>query len=140
MSRAVVAGMIVLYQRHVSPRKGFGCPMRVLRGRNSCSEFARRAVGRVGAVGLLPLLRRRFARCAAVRRAAAAGPPAPPGEPPAPSPRPLDYEAPEPKRRKRGRWWRDGNGGRFCTPCDIGDLVCCVDDFACSVCDGPGGC
>ena len=132
MSRAVAAVMIVLYQRHVSPRKGFGCPMRVLRGRYSCAEFARRAVGRVGVVRLLLLMRRRFAQCAAARRAAAWTPQ------PDSSPQPLDYQGPRPppdRKEKRRRWGRTSSEGSrrsacdWCHGCDAGDLLCCPLDL-----------
>ena len=123
MSRAVAARMIVLYQRHLSPHKGFACPMRVLRSRNSCAEFARRAVRRVGVIRLVPLMRRRFARCAAARRAAAL-PPQPP--------RPLDYQTPRPppdRKEKRRRWTSrtayDRSGWNACDWCDCSaDLLC----------------
>jgi putative component of membrane protein insertase Oxa1/YidC/SpoIIIJ protein YidD len=65
MTTAAAVGAINFYQRYVSPYKGFRCAYRVLRGRRSCSEFAKRAMRRVGLTGLWPLLRRRFGRCAA---------------------------------------------------------------------------
>jgi putative component of membrane protein insertase Oxa1/YidC/SpoIIIJ protein YidD len=132
MSRAVAAGMIVLYQRHVSPRKGFGCPMRVLRGRNSCAEFARRAVRRVGVFRLLPLMRRRFVRCAAARKAAALTPQ------PDNRPQPLDYQTPRPppdRKEKRRRWGRRSYEGSrwtmcdWCHGCDTADFLCCPLDL-----------
>src|SRR5215218_4103448 len=106
MTKTIAAGAILLYQRHLSPWKGYGCARRVLRGRMSCAQFARRAVLRVGPSQALSLIRRRFKRCAAARRAAAQASPggeeaATPGEP-----SPLDYAgpgasppAPEPWRR-----------------------------------------
>ena len=41
--------MISAYQRHVSPYKGFRCAYRARRRKRvSCSQFAKRAFGRVG--------------------------------------------------------------------------------------------
>jgi len=54
---------ITQYQRHVSPRKGFRCAYRALRGRDSCSQFAKRAIERHGVAAGARLLRRRFDRC-----------------------------------------------------------------------------
>jgi len=54
---------IAVYQRYVSPRKGFRCAHRALHGRSSCSQYARRVLQRRGPGGLAPLLLRRFKRC-----------------------------------------------------------------------------
>jgi putative component of membrane protein insertase Oxa1/YidC/SpoIIIJ protein YidD len=59
----VAIRLIALYQRHVSPRKGFRCAYGVRHGRDSCSRFARRAIERCGVVAGMRLVRRRFARC-----------------------------------------------------------------------------
>src|SRR4051794_6706306 len=108
MVSALAAGMIAGYQRYLSPHKGFCCAHRALHGGPSCSEFARRVVRRRGVGPLAPLLRRRFARCAAAARRlraaraanamhqAAAGPP-----------RPLDYAGPATgatEERATGGW------------------------------------
>jgi putative component of membrane protein insertase Oxa1/YidC/SpoIIIJ protein YidD len=67
----LVAGAISLYQRYVSPYKGFRCAHRALHGRASCSEFAKRVTIRRGVLALPALLRRRFDACAdAARRLA----------------------------------------------------------------------
>ena len=55
--------LISLYQRHVSPRKGFRCAYRVRKGRDSCSAFAKRVIARFGLLPGVRLLRRRFERC-----------------------------------------------------------------------------
>lgn len=62
MRRAVALG-IVLYQRHLSPLKGYTCAHGHLHGRGSCSGFARRVVLRRGVLRLVPLLRLRFIAC-----------------------------------------------------------------------------
>jgi len=59
---------IRLYQRHVSPRKGFACAYRVHTGRASCSALGLRAVRRYGVIGGLDLIRRRTERCGQVHR------------------------------------------------------------------------
>jgi putative component of membrane protein insertase Oxa1/YidC/SpoIIIJ protein YidD len=51
------------YQRYVSPHKGFCCAYRAQTGRPSWSEFARRAIRRLGLIEGLLLLRLRFAAC-----------------------------------------------------------------------------
>jgi putative component of membrane protein insertase Oxa1/YidC/SpoIIIJ protein YidD len=55
--------LIELYQRHLSPRKGFRCAYGVRTGRSSCSQFGKRAIRRTGIVAGIVLLRRRFHRC-----------------------------------------------------------------------------
>jgi putative component of membrane protein insertase Oxa1/YidC/SpoIIIJ protein YidD len=56
--------LIRLYQRHLSPRKGYRCAYRARHPtRSSCSEFAKRAIVRLGVLTGLQLLRRRFRRC-----------------------------------------------------------------------------
>ncbi len=56
--------LISAYQRYISPRKGFRCAYRAAHGRHSCSEFGKRAASRCGLLSFLPLLCRRFSRCA----------------------------------------------------------------------------
>src|SRR5688572_21138457 len=60
---AAVALCITLYQRHLSPRKGFSCAHRVYHGGASCSEFARQVVLRVGVLPAVPQVLRRFNEC-----------------------------------------------------------------------------
>jgi putative component of membrane protein insertase Oxa1/YidC/SpoIIIJ protein YidD len=62
LSNGAIA-LIGTYQRYVSPHKGFCCAYRVHTGRSSCSEFARRAIRRLGLIEGLSLLRLRFAAC-----------------------------------------------------------------------------
>ena len=68
----LLAAVIEVYQRYISPRKGFCCAYRVKRRRSSCSEFARKAVLRHGIFRIIPLLRRRFDKCATAAHAAGA--------------------------------------------------------------------
>ncbi|HYE20868.1 MAG TPA: membrane protein insertion efficiency factor YidD [Tepidisphaeraceae bacterium] len=60
---------ILMYQRYVSPRKGYGCAYRIARRRCSCSEHGRRLLRRVGAVRFVPGMLRRFRKCATAARA-----------------------------------------------------------------------
>jgi putative component of membrane protein insertase Oxa1/YidC/SpoIIIJ protein YidD len=60
---ALAAATITLYQRFLSPLKGFRCAHRVAYGKDSCSEFARRVALRRGPLAMLSLLRRRFVEC-----------------------------------------------------------------------------
>src|SRR3954470_19293134 len=71
-------GLIGLYQRYLSPLKGFRCAHRARKhGRtSSCSQFAKRAFGRVGVLVGAALLRRRFDKCAASARVLREAPPA----------------------------------------------------------------
>ena len=69
---------IRLYQRHLSPRKGFACAYRIHTGRASCSVLGHRAVSRFGVVGGVIVLLRRLRRCGVAHRRLA---PRPPGRP-----------------------------------------------------------
>jgi len=62
MKRPALAA-IAAYQRYLSPLKGFGCAFRVHTGRDSCSQYGKRAIARYGMVTGLLLLQRRMADC-----------------------------------------------------------------------------
>ena len=64
LAAGAVIAAIGLYQRWLSPHKGFACAYRVHTGRASCSTLAGRAVRRHGAWGGLGVLRVRLACCA----------------------------------------------------------------------------
>ena len=51
------------YQRYVSPYKGFCCAYRVVRGGDSCSEFAKQAILQNGFWHSLRAIRKRFTEC-----------------------------------------------------------------------------
>jgi putative component of membrane protein insertase Oxa1/YidC/SpoIIIJ protein YidD len=57
---------IRLYQRHLSPRKGYCCALHAAGGGRSCSAYGYRAIARGGLVQGLALLRRRLHKCARV--------------------------------------------------------------------------
>ena len=59
---------IRLYQRYLSPLKGFSCAYRVHRGGASCSAYGYRVIGRRGLLAGLRLLNRRLDRCGEVSR------------------------------------------------------------------------
>jgi putative component of membrane protein insertase Oxa1/YidC/SpoIIIJ protein YidD len=62
MRHAVALG-IDLYQRKLSPLKGYRCAHNHLHKHGSCSQFAKRVVLRWGVLRLFPLLRLRFIAC-----------------------------------------------------------------------------
>jgi uncharacterized protein len=66
--RHLAVRCIHLYQRWLSPHKGFQCAYRVATGRDSCSAFAVRSISRVGIFIGLRLIRGRFRKCAAAYR------------------------------------------------------------------------
>ena len=97
--------LIDLYQRYISPRKGFCCAYRVRhRRRDSCSQYAKRAIAKLGLLPGVRLLGRRFDKCANACKA-------------------LRYE---PKQRlhkeekRRHSSWADCAEG--CDPSIVGDL------------------
>ncbi|WP_198672249.1 membrane protein insertion efficiency factor YidD [Pseudogemmobacter bohemicus] len=63
MLSRLVLWLIGLYQRHLSPRKGYACAYRVLHGGTGCSGYAKEVIGTHGAIAAIPLIRTRFAGC-----------------------------------------------------------------------------
>ncbi len=64
MSRMAL-GAIWGYQRWLSPRKGYRCAYGALHGGTGCSGFAKAVIQREGLWRAVPLVRARFADCAA---------------------------------------------------------------------------
>lgn len=64
MLRLAAVSAIGLYQRYVSPYKGYCCAYRAHTGRSSCSDFGSRVIGKMGVVAGIRLLFDRFAACA----------------------------------------------------------------------------
>jgi uncharacterized protein len=62
--RSLLLLFIRIYQVYLSPFKGFRCAYHIRTGRRSCSKFGFAAIDRLGVVGGLRLLRRRFRKCA----------------------------------------------------------------------------
>lgn len=115
MLAAPASALIGVYQRYVSPYKGFCCAYRVHTKRRSCSTYARAIVERLGVMALASALPRQFRRCKAAYLALMAAA-ALPGSPSA---------APEHKRK----WWDRCD----CNPCDCGNIGNLP-------CDGPCDC
>ena len=64
MSLETIAAMLIrMYQRYISPYKGFRCAHRVLHGGASCSEFARLYVQEHSVWAMPSALRLRFREC-----------------------------------------------------------------------------
>lgn len=55
--------MIVFYQKHISPHKGFSCAYHQHTGHASCSNFGYRAIRRFGVFKGIGVLRMRFSKC-----------------------------------------------------------------------------
>ena len=115
---------IDVYQRHVSPHKGFRCAFRVLHGGDSCSSFGKRAIARVGLRQGFRLTWRRLQRCRLAYRV-------------------LDYQMPgrgggDVPRGRRG--WRSGGwGGGWGAACSEEQVACCaaetfIETVGCACC------
>ncbi|WP_406850299.1 membrane protein insertion efficiency factor YidD [Chromobacterium phragmitis] len=63
MLKRLALSLIRVYQRHLSPRKGFGCAYRGATGRSGCSGLAYRAIRRYGAWRGCRIARARLLRC-----------------------------------------------------------------------------
>jgi putative component of membrane protein insertase Oxa1/YidC/SpoIIIJ protein YidD len=63
MLGSAAASAIGLYQRYVSPYKGFCCAYRAQTGRRSCSAYGKAVATRLGFVALFQALPRQFGRC-----------------------------------------------------------------------------
>jgi putative component of membrane protein insertase Oxa1/YidC/SpoIIIJ protein YidD len=115
-----VAGIRV-YQKHISPRKGFSCAHRVRHGGVSCSEFVRRSIVSHGMWAAIPLTRERFAQCKAAAHEL------------------REMRAARAAAFASGDW--EKRKERLCDTCEIADLSCegincgleCGD---CAGCDG----
>jgi len=112
--RSLLLALIRLYQRHLSPRKGYGCAYRLHCGGAGCSGLGLRAIRWKGSWTGLWLLRERLARCAAVHAQA--------------------HPQRRPPALQRGDCDCGGcdlPGVDGCDVCDLGDACDCCD--ACDV-------
>ena len=100
---------IRLYQRRLSPIKGYSCAYRVATGGQGCSAYGYRAIARHGLAAGLALLDRRLHRCGEMHRARRSSTSAPARNPL------LHYQ----------------RGDCDCGGCDIGDLGCACDAGNC---------
>lgn len=131
MLRFVAAGAIGLYQRHLSPRKGYACAWRVYSGRCSCSQHGKRLVLRAGVRALPEGMRRQFARCRGAYLALQAR-------------TREEREEEERERQRRRQQQRPAGSSADCVDCDdcsdgisIADCLSCDAD-ACEIGDcGP---
>lgn len=143
-AQSTALAAIGLYQRHLSPRKGFCCAHRVLHGGTGCSGYAKAQIRDLGLWRALPLIRARFAACGDAADALYVQR----GGDPALSRRERRAEARAQRRRDRHK-------ERCCDACECGgySLHGCIDAIpllrACgpaaksdiSSCDGDvGGC
>lgn len=64
MIKTLILKSINLYQKWISPRKGFSCAHRVATGEVGCSGYAKQVIARFGVLKGLLLLNRRFKDCA----------------------------------------------------------------------------
>lgn len=68
MVRDWALALIVAYQRHVSPRKGYRCALRAHTGCPSCSALGYRAIRMRGVLAGLAILRTRLFLCGVAHR------------------------------------------------------------------------
>lgn len=61
--RQAASTLISVYQRHLSPHKGFACAHRVLHRGDSCSQYAKCLILDRGWGEAIPLIRQRFRDC-----------------------------------------------------------------------------
>ena len=61
--RFIALMLIRLYQRFLSPIKGYSCAYRVYTGKESCSAYGYQAIARYGVVTGYQLIRRRMDKC-----------------------------------------------------------------------------
>ena len=66
--RSLALTAIGLYQRYISPRKGFTCAYRLHTRRSGCSGFGYRAIRRYSVVRGIQLIRARTLLCGVVHR------------------------------------------------------------------------
>ena len=62
-ARTIAVNCIEGYQRYISPYKGFCCAHRAVHDGASCSEWAKRAIKKVGVYSAFPLIIRRLKAC-----------------------------------------------------------------------------
>ncbi|MEJ8851262.1 membrane protein insertion efficiency factor YidD [Variovorax rhizosphaerae] len=113
MLDASASAMIGVYQRYVSPYKGFCCAYRVHTKRRSCSAYAKSIIDRLGAMALFAAMPRQFARCKAACLALVASRSA--------------AELPSEEQREKRPWWERCD----CNPLDCLDLSQLSCDVPC---------
>ncbi len=106
MLRIIVVFLISLYQRLLSPYKGYRCAHAVLHQGPSCSAAVKDIVREHGVLGALPRARQRFAQCRMAYRS-------------------LQDETEEERRRRRRQQGRGcaRSDNDSCGVLDCGDLA-----------------
>lgn len=61
--RKIIGYFITLYQKWISPYKGFTCAHHHLHGNNSCSEFTKQQILKNGLFSSLKVIKKRFIEC-----------------------------------------------------------------------------
>ena len=128
LGSALADSAIGVYQRYVSPYKGFRCAHGVYTGRRSCSAYARGIVRRLGAGALREAMPRKFARCRAAYAVLLSE---------------QDDRARMRQLRREARGSKQSNRCDHCgDACDVGELGCeVVECLPSSCCDaGLGDC
>lgn len=59
----LITQLVFVYQRHLSPLKGFSCAYSKFYGTESCSEYFRKVVRDYGLVKAIPLFEQRLNEC-----------------------------------------------------------------------------
>ena len=95
--------LINIYQRWVSPNKGFTCAHRAYFGRSTCSAYGKRAVYKYGALTGVTLIFRRFKSCSVALKK-------------------LEKENPKDENPKKKR---DEDIGKCLVLEGIGEVACC---------------
>ncbi len=54
-----------IYRQHISPRKGFSCPHRLLHGKESCSDYVKRILTEQNLSAAIQMAPQRFKACKA---------------------------------------------------------------------------
>jgi putative component of membrane protein insertase Oxa1/YidC/SpoIIIJ protein YidD len=68
LTRRAAAACIHLYQKQLSPYKGFSCAYRVLHRSESCSQYTKHLLSELGIGQALPLIQQRFQACKAANQ------------------------------------------------------------------------
>lgn len=59
----IIVYLILCYQKFISPYKGYSCPHRILYGKESCSQYVKRAVLEQDLLTALSKSKQRFKDC-----------------------------------------------------------------------------
>ncbi|XGV97311.1 MAG: membrane protein insertion efficiency factor YidD [Leptolyngbya sp. BL-A-14] len=66
--RRTASTFISIYQKQISPHKGFSCAYRILHRNESCSQYAKRIISELGIGQAMPLIQQRFRACKAANQ------------------------------------------------------------------------